>query len=330
MIRFASPFLGPAFLAFVLVVWAIRRRLPRRGGSLRYSDLAPVKRRVRNVARTRQTVLDGLRALTVVLACVALARPQTERGVEQLTTEGIDIMLALDLSGSMRALDFKPDTRSQAAKKVITRFVKGLRNDRVGLVVFGTRSFLQCPLTLDYGVLLNFLERCEVGIAGDGTAIGLALGNCANRLKDSQAKSKVIVLLTDGAQTAGNVDPVTAARAAYALGIRIYTIGMGRTNHPWIEVEHPIWGRQLRQINAPLDEETLQAVAAEGGGKYYRATDTEKLAKIYKDIWALEKSKLKVKSYHRYQERFPLFLFPAVLLLLLEVLLTHTVFRKLP
>ncbi|NCO43294.1 MAG: aerotolerance regulator BatA [Armatimonadetes bacterium CG17_big_fil_post_rev_8_21_14_2_50_66_6] len=330
MIRFASPWGGLALLAFAGAVWVLRRRRPLRSGSLRYSDLAPVRQRARGAGGLRAAALGGLRALVIVLTCLAVARPQTEKSFEEITTEGIDIMLGLDLSGSMKALDFKPDTRAEAAKKVVAEFVKGLSNDRVGLVVFGTRSFLQCPLTLDYGVLLSFLDRCEVGLAGDGTALGLALGNCANRLKQSKAKSKVVILLTDGTQTAGNIDPITAARAAHAVGCRIYTIGMGQTDTPLVAVEDPFFGTRLVPQRFPLDEDTLRKVAAAADGKYYRATDSRKLESIYKEIWKLEKSKIKVKDYQRFQERFTWFLLPAVLLLLLEIGLTHTLFRKLP
>ena len=330
MIRFDSPLWGIVLFAVVAAIWLLRRRRPVRAGSLRYSDLDTIRRGARGAGRVRGVVLGGLRAATIVLFCLAIARPQSERGVDEIITEGIDIMLALDLSGSMRGLDFKPDTRAEVAKKVIAEFAKGLKNDRVGLVVFGTRSFLQCPLTLDYGVLLSFLERCDVGIAGEGTAIGLAIGNCANRLKESEAKSKVIILLTDGTQTAGNIDPITAARAAHAVDSRVYAIGMGNTDRPMIEIEDPFFGARLQAIQAPLDEDTLQKVADEARGKYFRATDSQKLEKIYTEIWKLEKSRIKVKDYQRFQERFTWFLLPAVALLLLEVALTHTFLRKLP
>jgi len=331
-----------ALVGVGMVVWWRNRRQVR-GGSLRFSDITAAKQAASVGVRQRNRVLTGLRGLAVLLAVGAVGRPQAEKAVDEIVTEGIDIMLAIDVSGSMETVDSRLKdqeikNRVDVAKEVIEKFVKGLKNDRVGLVVFAAESFTQCPLTLDYGVLLNFLKQVEPGMKVNGqpridanrTAIGLALATCVNRLKDSKAKSKVIILLTDGRNNAGEVDPPTAAKVAKALGVRVYSIGTG-SKEGMVLVSDPLFGE--RWVPAPhqdLDERTLKEIAEITGGKYYRATDPEALTQVYQAIWQLEKTRFPVKEYQRYRELFPYLLLPALGILLLEMGLANTVFRKVP
>jgi len=197
-------------------------------------------------------------------------------------------------------------------------------------VIFAGKSFTQCPLTLDYGVLLSFLDQVKIGMVEDGTAIGMGLATAINRLRDSQAKSKLIILLTDGRNNRGEIDPVTAAKAAQALGIKIYTIGAGKRGSALYPIEDPIFGKRYVRLPVDIDEETLRKVATTTGGKYFRATDAQKLSAIYKEISRMEKTKIKVREYMEYSERFGRFLFPAFLFLMIEIGLANTRFRKIP
>jgi Ca-activated chloride channel family protein len=251
----------------------------------------------------------------------------------EVLNEGVDIILALDTSGTMEALDFvsrgKRVSRLAAVKSVVKEFIAGRENDRVGMVVFGTHAFLQCPPTLDHGVLLDFLGRTQIGVAGEYTAIGSAIALSAARLKDLPGKEKVVILLTDGINNRGAVSPETAARIAKSLGIKIYTIGVGTKGKAPFLVS-TVLGEQLQYEYVPLDEETLQKVAKETGGAYFRATDTEALASIYKQIDQMEKVEVKVKEYTEYFEVYPWFVFPALGLIALELLARNTVCRHIP
>jgi Ca-activated chloride channel family protein len=237
--------------------------------------------------------------------CTALARPQTGADRVEVKSEGIDIVLAIDVSGSMRAEDFRPDNRLTVAKRVAQEFVAGRAGDRIGLVVFAGGAYTQCPLTLDYGVLTDLLEEVSFGHP-DGTAVGMALATAVNRLRRAQGESRVVILLTDGQNNAGEVDPVTAAEAARALGIRVYTIGAGTDGLAQVPVDDPVFGRRYVQIEAHLDEETLQEIADLTGGKYYRATSAEALERIYQEIDALEKTEVETYEYVQYNEQGPL------------------------
>ncbi len=276
------------------------------------------------------------RLLVLVLLTLGFARPQFVEKEQEIRTEGIDIMLALDISGSMQAEDFKPRNRLHVAKNVVAEFLDLIRNDRVGLVVFAGQAFTQCPLTLDYEVLRTLLARVEIGMIEDGTAIGTALANSVNRLKDSAAKSKVVILLTDGENNAGKIDPETAAKIAEALGVRVYTIGVGKKGGAPIPVQHPVYGKILARnpdgtlVLTKIDEETLTRIADITGGQYFRATDAEALAKIYAQILDLERTKFQVKEFERAHEFYRWAVFPAVLLLLLELVLAWTRLRVLP
>jgi Ca-activated chloride channel family protein len=316
-----------AFIPLYLWLTIFHRR---REASIRYSDLGNV-RKVKGTRSVRyRRVLIFLRGLALSLMVVALARPQAGRKSEEILTKGIDIVLTLDVSTSMRAEDFKPNNRLWVAKEVAKDFIRGRRNDRIGLVIFAGKSFTQCPLTLDYGVLLDFLDRVEIGMVEDGTAIGMGLATAINRLRESQAKSKVVILLTDGRNNRGEIDPVTAAKAAQPLGIKIYTIGAGKRGSAPYPIEDPIFGKRYVRLPVEIDEKTLEEVARTTGGRYFRATDAQKLSAIYEEISQMEKTKIKTREYMEYSERFGRFLFPALLFLMIEIVLANTRFRKIP
>ena len=253
-----------------------------------------------------------------------------------MRTEGIDIVLVIDTSGSMQALDLDASrriadrrNRLDVVKGVVDEFVKKRDDDQLGLVVFGAEAFTQCPLTLDHGIVATFMERIEIGMAGDATAIGSAVGTAVKRLKDSDAKSKVIVLLTDGRSNAGSLSPTKAAEVAATFGIKIYTIGAGGQGKAPFIVDS-FFGKQVVYQDVEIDEETLRKIADLTGGKYFRAEDEEALKQIYEEIDQLEKTEITMSSYMEYNEQFRWFVIPALGLLLLEVVLLGTRFRKLP
>ncbi len=237
-------------------------------------------------------------------------------------------MLALDVSGSMLARDFTPD-RLEAAKEVATKFILERPQDKIGLVIFAGESFTQCPLTTDQAVLVNLLRDVKSGMIEDGTAIGLGLANAVNRLKDSPAKSKVVILLTDGVNNRGAVAPATAAELARTYGIRVYTIGVGTYGEAPYPVPTP-FGVQLQNVPVEIDEEVLQQIAALTGGKYFRATDNDKLKQIYQEIDQLEKSKIEVKHFSKKNEQYFVFGLAGLCLLIVQVLLRYTLLRKIP
>ncbi|MBK5108495.1 MAG: VWA domain-containing protein [Anaerolineales bacterium] len=271
-----------------------------------------------------------LRMIAITLAILALARPQFVQGRETISGEGVEIALALDISGSMASLDFEPSNRLDASKQVIGDFVAERKYDKLGLVVFASEAFNQSPLTLDHNMLSRSLDQVELatdlGIE-DGTAIGLGVANAANMLANSEAESKVVILLTDGVNNSGQIDPLSAAEAAKALGIKVYTIGAARPG----QVPVPVQGSsQIVYQESTLDEETLMQVADITGGMYFRAEDTAGLREIYDEINAMEKSTVEVQVFNHYTELAAIFLIPAVLIILLEVLLRKTVFRTNP
>ena len=242
-------------------------------------------------------ILFAMRMVAILLLIVALARPQNSNQWEEYSSEGIDIVLAVDISSSMLARDFAPD-RLEAAKEVASKFVNARNHDRIGLVVFSGESFTQCPLTTDHAVVVNLLNELKSGMIEDGTAIGLGLANGVNRLKDSQAKSKVIILLTDGVNNRGAIAPETAAELAKTFGIRVYTIGVGTYGTAPYPVQTP-FGVQMQQVPVEIDEPSLISIAEVTGGRYFRADDNEKLASIYKEIDELEKDKIEVKHFSK-------------------------------
>jgi len=274
-------------------------------------------------------VLAILRLAVVILLILVLARPQLSNQWEQVTTEGIDIVMCMDVSGSMRAMDFKPN-RLEASKNVGIEFVNARQNDRFGLVVFAGESFTQCPMTTDRAVVINFMKDIDFGVIEDGTAIGMGLATAVNRIKDSKAKSKVIILLTDGVNNRGDVGPVTAAELAESFGIRVYTIGVGSQGNAPMPVQD-VFGRTVTQ-NMPveIDEQVLRSIAETTDGAYFRATNNNKLREIYQEIDQLEKTRLDVKQFNKKKEEYFPFLLAALLLLLTEVFLRYTLLRTIP
>jgi len=274
-----------------------------------------------------------LRLLAFTMLVLVLARPQTQNSWKNKTVEGIDIMLAMDVSTSMLAEDLKPN-RIEAAKQVAAEFVAGRPNDNIGLTIFAGEAFTQCPMTVDHGSLLNLLHNVRTDIAArglieDGTAIGMGLANAVSRLKDSKAKSKVVILLTDGSNNRGDISPMTAADIARSLGIRVYTVGVG-TNKVAPYPMPVAGGVQYVNIPVEIDSKTLSEIAAATEGDFYRATNTKELRKIYQEIDRLEKSKLSVKQFSKKYEAYQPFALVAVLALLLEILLRITIFRRIP
>jgi Ca-activated chloride channel family protein len=274
--------------------------------------------------------LFGIRMLALALAITALARPQRGIQAEEVLTEGIDIVVALDASGSMAAEDFEPHNRFFVAKLVVTRFVEALRHDRVGLVVFAAKAYTRCPLTLDYGALRSVLDSTELGGIEDGTAIGNALATCLNRLRESRAKSRVIILVTDGVNNCGEIQPIDAAEMARTFGIKIYTVGVGSSGTARFPVNDPVYGKSYVDLKAEIDEASLKRIAEITRGLYYRATDRPSLEKIFADIGGLEKTKIEVKTYTHYNERFSDFLLPALALVFIGMLADFTRFGKIP
>lgn len=276
---------------------------------------------------------DALRVLTFVLVVIILARPQTHTAWGNRTTEGIDIMLAMDVSTSMLAEDLKPN-RIEAAKEVATEFISDRPNDNIGLTVFAGEAFTQCPMTTDHTSLLNLLQNVRTDIAArgliaDGTAIGMGLANAVSRLKESKTKSKVVILLTDGSNNMGDISPLTAANIAKSLGIRVYTVAVGtKTVAPYpVQV-----GGTTQYVNAKadIDTKTLSDIAATADGHFYRATNNKELKQIYKDIDKLEKTRMDVKKFSRRYDMYQPFALAALLSLLLEILLRLTIFRRIP
>ncbi|MEE8368714.1 MAG: VWA domain-containing protein [Thermoanaerobaculia bacterium] len=329
--------LGPVF-----GVWLVARLvLPRlhRGGrtaSVRYSTTTLLEQLRPSRSLLVRKGIVGFRVLIIALLMIAMARPQTGRKQTQIRTEGIDIVLVLDTSGSMQALDLDSDraierrrNRLQVAQAVMGEFIEKRENDQIGLVVFGSEAFTQCPLTLDHGIVSTFLAGIDIGIAGDATAIGSAIGTAVKRLRNSEAKSKVIILLTDGRNNAGSLSPRKAAEIAKTFGVKIYAIGAGTRGKAPFLVDS-FFGKQVVYQAVEIDESTLREVATSTDGAYFRAEDKEALAAIYDEIDQLEKTEVTTHTYMEYHERFRNFVTPALGLLLLEIVLLGTRFRKLP
>ncbi|MEQ9186128.1 MAG: VWA domain-containing protein [Cryomorphaceae bacterium] len=271
--------------------------------------------------------LFGLRMLSIIAIIAALARPQSSSSWQDVKTEGIDIVIAMDISGSMLARDFEPD-RLEASKDVATEFISSRPNDRIGLVVYSGESFTQCPLTTDHDKLINLFEELKNGMIKDGTAIGMGLANAVNRLKESDAKSKVVILLTDGENNVGSIPPLTAAEIAASFGIKVYTIGVGTKGQAPMPVSDMFGRKRFQMMDVDIDEETLEEIADITGGMYFRATDNESLANIYAEIDQMEKTVIEETQYEKkYEEFFPLALLAGGLLLL-EMILRRTLFNR--
>ena len=324
VLRFADP----GFLVLLLLLpwlgWRQHRRAQRLRGSVRFPQVGDLRSLPAGPWSLVRRALPVVRLLALACLVAALARPQSGERIADVSAEGVDIMLILDVSGSMQARDLGPASRLAVAKEVVARFIAGRDTDRIGMVVFAAESFTQCPLTLDYDVLLQFLDEIDIAHESwDGTAIGMALINATNRLRDAgegAARGRVAILLTDGVNNAGEIYPQTAAEAAAAVGVRVYTIGVGAEPG----------GILGRARGLDFDEETLRAIAAATGGRYYHATSGEKLAEIYGEIGRLEKTEVTSQVHLEYSELYALFLWPGFLALAGDFLLSRTRFRSLP
>jgi Ca-activated chloride channel family protein len=333
--RFAFAHPWALFLLLLIPLIAILRGRFGHAAAVQYSGLSllgPLVRRRRSLAGGWLSAL-----LYATLACliVALARPQKIDSSSQVQESGIDIMLAIDLSPSMEALDYHKNgqelSRVDVVREAVGQFIQDRPNDRIGMVVFAGEAFLMSPLTLDHDWLMQNVDRLHVGLAGDATAIGSALAVCANRLRDSKAKSKIIVLLTDGANNAGKITPLAAAQAAAALHIKIYTIGAGSADVAKFPVRDPFTGqRTYTTIPVDIDTDALKKIAEVGGGQFFRAADTDAMENVYKTINKLEVSRVETKRFEHAREFFPYALYPGLFFLGLEIVLSHTRFRRVP
>jgi len=328
--RFANPW----FLVLLLLIplLLLRRRWIQQHfkAGLIFSQLGLVSRLRGSWTMRIHKGLYFLKLAGIAAVVLAFARPQLGSAEEDILTEGVDIMIAIDISGSMAAEDFRPKNRISVAKQVVQDFVRGRQSDRIGLVIFAARSFTKCPLTIDYDVLLKQIDDVNLGAIEDGTAIGNGLATAVNRLRLSKAKSRVIILLTDGVNNSGEIDPLTAADIARSLGMKVYTVGVGREGIAPFPVNDPVFGRRYVDIEVKIDEDVLQKISQSTGGRYFRATDRDSLEQIFKTIDQLEKSKISIKSYTHYNEIFNYFLWPGLVCLVGEALLSHTRFRRIP
>jgi Ca-activated chloride channel family protein len=336
MVRFEDP----GLLVFLIIVpvmifYQWKRMRTRR---IRFSSLDNLKKLKKSHFLFFRHLVLALRLLAIIFFTIALARPQSGIKNTEVIADSIDIMLCVDTSKSMQALDLgapiypfpdEGENRLGIAKKVISDFIKGREYDLIGLVVFGDEAFTQCPLTIDYGVLLTFLDQIEVGMAGDSTAIGSALGICIQRLKDRKSASKVIILLSDGRNNVGTITPINAAKIAQSFNIKTYTIGVGREGTAPIPIHTPD-GRKIVFEPLDLDETTLKKIAKITGGSYFRAMNKRGLEYIYKHIDGLEKTQVEIKHQMEYEELFIWFLIPGLSCILLEVILGNTRLRKIP
>ena len=333
-------FASPVFLILIIVVPLLiiaLRQLPRRTITpvVRFSDFnhgfgASVQKMRQTLSVKGLPILRVLRFIALALLIITLARPQLSQSREQKLTKGIDILLALDISESMRAEDFEGANRIQTSKSVINDFLAHRESDRIGLVVFAGESFTLCPLTLDYPVLAELLSDVKIGQLEDGTAIGDALATATHRLHTSASKTKIVILLTDGENNAGSITPETAASLAASDGIKVYTIGMGKEGGARIPYADTTFGKRYREVLTYLDEGTLKQIANTTGGSYFRATDTQSLKQIYAEIDRFEKTKFEMTNTIIHKELVGYFLIPTILLLGIEILLSNTVLRKIP
>ncbi len=327
-IEFGKPeFLYLLLILVPIIAWYIWK-LKYREASLQISTIKAFKKLPRSYKEHLRHVLFAFRLMVIALLIIIIARPQSSENWENRTTRGIDVVLAMDISGSMLAKDFEPD-RLEASKDVAIDFISGRPNDRIGLVVFSGESFTQAPLTNDHAVVINLLKDIESGMIEDGTAIGLGLANAVNRLKDSKAISKVVILLTDGVNNKGSIAPLTAAELAQSFGIRVYTVGVGSRGTAPYPVKTP-FGMQFRNVEVEIDEDVLREIANYTNGRYFRATDNQKLKNIYEEIDQLEKSKIEVKEFSKKEEEYLPFAIAAFILLVIDILMRNTLLRKIP
>ncbi|HZK95136.1 MAG TPA: VWA domain-containing protein [Prolixibacteraceae bacterium] len=327
-ITFARPELFYLLLGLIpMIVWYVLRQKKSKA-SIQISTIESLKKAPLTWKHSLRHAAFVLQIGVLALLIVCLARPQSSDSWQNQTVEGIDIMIALDMSSSMLARDFQPN-RLGAAKSVAIEFVSGRMSDRIGLVVFSAESFTQCPLTTDRAVLINLFQNLQPGLLEDGTAIGLGLANAVSRLKDSKAKSKVVILLTDGENNRGEIAPITAAEIAKTFGIRVYTIGVGTIGTAPYPIQTP-FGVQIRDVEVKIDEKTLQEIATITDGRYFRATDNKTLIAIYKEIDRLERTKIENKEFSKKNEEYRKYAIGALVLALFAMILQFVVFRHIP
>lgn len=315
------------FLPLLLLGLYLYRELKGRRPAVEVASLQPWAASGRGVLAYLRHLPFALRLCALCLIIVAIARPRSSTEMERVDSEGIDIVLAMDVSTSMLARDFKPD-RINAAKDIAVEFIAQRPSDRMGIVVFAGESYTQCPLTTDRSTLINLMKEVQTDLIEDGTAIGNGLSTAVARLKDSDAPSRVVILLTDGVNNRGEVHPLTAAEIAKTYGVRVYTIGVGANGMAPYPVMTP-WGVELQQMQVEIDEDLLKQIALETGGRYFRATDNTKLAEIYSEINKMEKTRTTIDSFPVYKELFPRWAFAALVLLLAE-LLVRLLIRRIP
>ena len=326
-IEFASPhFLFALIIIPLFIVWYVLN-CNKQQAYVRFTDTAFFDKLPKSWKTYMRHIVFVLEIAALSLFIIALARPQSSSKNQKVNVEGIDIMLAMDISSSMLAADLKPD-RLEASKAVASDFVIGRPDDRMGLVVFSGETFTQVPLTTDHGMMLNMLRDMKCGMLEDGTAIGDGLASAVSRLKDSEAISKVVILLTDGDNNAGSIDPATAAEMAKLFGIRVYTIGAGTRGMAPYPVHTPFGGVQYQQAPVTINEEILQHIANETGGKYFRAETKEKLQQIYDEIDKMERSKIEVTEFKRLHEEFYPFVIWGLILLVVSFILKNTIFKS--
>jgi Ca-activated chloride channel family protein len=327
--RWANPeyLLGLLFI-IPLLFWGNRKKT-----GISYSSIAILQNLPVTTRLSPRIFLKILRVLAITLFVLALARPQTGKKFTEIPSAGVDIILAMDTSESMMGLDFKIDGRQtprlEVVKNVATEFVGRRSGDRIGVVVFGEEAYTLAPLTTDHSVVVDFISRIKSGMAGNKTAIGAGLGVAINRMKGLPGKSKIVILLTDGVNNSGRIPPLVAAQIAAQLGVKVYTIGAGSKGQVPYRVETPLGPQQIYR-QADLDEETLKRIAQRTGGKYFQATDTTSLQQTYQEIDTLEKTEVKVTEYTEYTDHYHWFLMAGIVALLMEIVLSQTLLRKLP
>ncbi len=329
MSRFAYPWCLLALAVIPLLSYWRMRRLWREP-ALRFPELALLAALPPALWARLAWLPFAIRMLAIALLVVALARPQKGAAGEEIVAEGVDIMLVIDVSSSMLAEDFRPNNRLHVAKEVVADFIQRRGSDRLGMVVFARHALTKTPLTLDHDILLTQLEDVEIGIIADGTAIGNAIASGVNRIKASDAKSKLMILLTDGENTAGEIDPLTAARLAKTFGIKIYTVGVGRGGMVPFPFRDPLYGVVYQNVEIPIDEESLTKIADTTGARFFRARDAQSLKAVYEEIDTLERTEIEQVQYVRYTELAPRFMTVALLFLVVELALSRTRLRRFP
>ena len=328
MLEFAHPWILLLLVVVPLTVWWYARWGRRAEGTVQFSSIRPLLQVPRLSGEWKVRLLMVLRLTIIALLITAMARPRAVLDLSETSVNVVDMVLVVDISSSMRAEDFKPN-RLEAAKQTAKKFIEDRKGDRIGLLVFAGESYIQCPLTIDYDVLQGLLSQVTIiDEAHDGTAIGMAIAHSINRLRSSDAASKVMILLSDGSNNAGELDPITAAGFAAEYDIRIYAIGVGSRGKAPYPVAGLVYGKRYMQVDVDMDEETLRKIASATGGEYFRATDEERLTAIYEEINLLERSEITVKEFFEYRELFVWFLLPAVIFMLTDRVLADIVFKR--